>query len=196
MTIWEQLSEPFPPLPQGEFRCIVADPPWMPALGGTWAAKADKGRPQRFYATMTLDAIKSLPVPSAPQSHLYLWCVTQHIDWGYDVARAWGFEPVTMLTWCKPGRGVGRFGCNTEHVLIARRGGRKDNPFGEGGRCAPATNSTWFTWPRGKHSEKPAAFYQLAERLSPGPRLDLFARQRRAGWESWGDELPAVEDDK
>lgn len=175
------------PLP--EFGTIAADPPWMPTLGGTWTARADKGRGQRFYPTMGLEQIKALDVPAAPQAHLYLWCLSQHIDWGYDVARAWGFEPVMLLTWCKRGPGVGRFRCNTEHVLLARKGSRHGNPFGQGGRHAQATEGTWFEWPRGKHSEKPDEFYDLAERLSPGPRLEMFARKPRLGWSAWGNEV-------
>lgn len=170
------------------YRTIVADPPWTPELGGTWGARTDKGRPQKFYETMPLEAIKSLKVPSADQSHLYLWCLTQHVDWGYEVARAWGFEPVTMLTWCKPGPGVGRFRCNTEHVLVARKGSRHGNPFGQGGRHAQATDGTYFTWPRGRHSQKPGEFYSLVERLSPPPRLEMFARENRLGWDAWGNE--------
>lgn len=171
------------------YRTVVADPPWTPDLGGTWGARVDKGRPQKFYETMVLDDIKALDVPSAPQAHLYLWALTQHIDWGYEVARTWGFEPVTVLTWCKPGLGVGRFRCNTEHVIVARKGSRHGNPFGQGGRIAQATEGTWFTWPRGRHSEKPDQFYDLVERLSPGPRLEMFARTKRLGWDAWGNEV-------
>lgn len=188
------------------YRCIVADPPWMPDLGGTWTARVDKGRPQRFYKTMPLDDIKALVVPAAPQCHLYLWCISQHVDWGYEVARAWGFEPVVLMTWKKPGLGVGRFRCNTEHFLIARKGSRHGNPFGGGGRVSQATDGTCFDWaeefgdtealhewPRTRHSTKPEGFFNLAERLSPGPRLELFARTRRIGWDGWGDEYPDEE---
>ena len=171
------------------YRCIVADPPWSPELGGSWGARVDKGRPQKFYKTMSLSDICALDVPSAPQAHLYLWAITPHIDWGFEVARAWGFEPVTTLTWCKPGLGVGRFRCNTEHIIVARKGSRHGNPFGQGGRHAQATEGTWFQWERGRHSEKPDAIFDLAERLSPGPRLEMFARERRLGWDAWGNEV-------
>jgi N6-adenosine-specific RNA methylase IME4 len=172
-----------------EFRTIVADPPWTPSLGGTWGAKVDKGRPQRFYETQTLDWISGLKVPAAKQAHLYLWAITPHVDWAFDVARAWDFEPVTMLTWRKPGLGVGRFRCNTEHVVIARKGPRQGNAFGSGGRNSQATAGTCFEWKRGAHSEKPDEFFDLVEQLSPGPYLELFARRARLGWERWGDEV-------
>ncbi len=189
------------------YRTIVADPPWMPALGGDWGARVDKGRPQRFYETQPLEWIKGLQVPSAKQSHLYLWALAAHVDWGYEVARAWGFEPVVTWTWKKPGLGVGRFRCNTEHVIVARKGPRQGNPFGQGGRTAQATAGTlfdWpdtgeedeiptlFEWPRGRHSQKPEEFFDLAEHLSPGPYLELFARRPRPGWERWGNEVEST----
>lgn len=173
-----------------KYRTICADPPWTPLLGGTWTAASDKGRGQRDYSLMTIDDICGLRVSdvAAEQAHLWLWCLSQHIDWGYEVARAWGFEPCITLTWEKPGLGVGRWRCNTEHIVVARRGSRHDNPFGTGGRNAQATAGTCFHWPRGRHSEKPDAFYGLVESVSPGPYLELFARRQRLGWDSWGNE--------
>jgi N6-adenosine-specific RNA methylase IME4 len=50
----------------------------------------------------------------------------------------------------------------------------------------PRVDSTWWTWPRGRHSEKPAAFLDVVERVSPGPYVELFARAPRLGWDSWG----------
>lgn len=50
--------------------------------------------------------------------------------------------------------------------------------------------NTLHEWPRGKHSEKPNAFFELVERLSVGPRLEMFARQQRLGWDGWGNEYP------
>lgn len=165
------------------YATIVADPPWTPELGATWATRfTDKARPQKHYETMGLDWIKSLQPPANDQAHLWLWALAQHVDAAFDVARAWGFQPITTLTWCKPGLGVGRFQCNTEHVVIARRGSRFGNPFG-------ATGGTWFEWPRGRHSAKPGAFYDLVERVSPGPYLEMFARDKRLGWDSWGNEV-------
>jgi N6-adenosine-specific RNA methylase IME4 len=172
------------------YRCVVADPPWQPELGASWKARVDKGRPQRFYDTMALADILALPVPAASQCHLYLWCLSQHVDWGYQVARAWGFTPVILLTWRKPGLGVGRFRCNTEHCLLARKGPRQGNPFGPGGRVSQATAGTCFDWPRGRHSEKPDELFALAEALSPAPRLELFSRAARPGWTGWGLEHP------
>jgi len=165
------------------FRCIVADPPWTPTLGSSWKTRfTDKARPQKHYDTLSVQDMCEMTPPSAAQAHLWIWVLNQHVDWGYEVARAWGFEPWQMLTWCKPGLGTGRFQSNSESVLVCRKGARHGNPFG-------ATGGTWFQWPRGRHSEKPSEFYALVERVSPGPRLEMFARRKRAGWSSWGNEV-------
>ena len=178
-------------LDAAEYRTVVADPPWQPKLGETWNSRmTDKAGPQRFYQTMSVPEIIALKPRMAAQAHLYIWCLTQHVDWGYEVARAWEAEPITLLTWKKPGLGAGRFRCNTEHVLVARKGPRAGNPFGQGGRHAQATDGTLFEWPRGRHSEKPQEFFQLVERLSPAPRLEMYARTQRPGFTAWGKEAP------
>lgn len=159
------------------YRTIVADPPWEPTGSLHRRSFGDrKGYPQRFYPIMPLAAIKELDVPDS--DHLWLWCLSAHVDWGWETARAWGYEPIVTVTWCKPGLGVGRFQSNTEHVLLCRNG---RTPFGP-------TLGTWFSWPRGRHSQKPEAFYDLVERVSPGPYLELFARRQRLGWDTWGNE--------
>ena len=48
-----------------------------------------------------------------------------------------------------------------------------------------------WTWTRGKHSAKPEAFQDMVEAVSPGPRLELFARRARPGWTVWGNEVEA-----
>jgi N6-adenosine-specific RNA methylase IME4 len=152
----------------------------------------DKAGPQRHYDTMSVDQIIALRPALAKQAHMYLWCVAAHVDWAYDVARAWECEPIILWTWKKPGLGVGRFRCNTEHVLVCRKGPRQGNPFGAGGRVSQATAGTLFEWPRGRHSAKPAEFFHLVETLSPGPYLEMYARSPRTGWSVWGNHSDGI----
>lgn len=175
-----------PPFPAATFRTIVADPPWLPRLHRNTKGRREgpyRAGPQRYYATLEVEQIELMVPPSEAKAHLWLWVLNQHVDWGYRVARAWGFEPQQMLTWRKAGLGTGTFQCNSESVLVCRKGGAAGNPFGR-------TGGTVFEWPRGRHSEKPALFFELVERVSPGPYLEMFARRRRAGWEAFGDEVP------
>jgi N6-adenosine-specific RNA methylase IME4 len=171
---------------EGQFSSICADPPWPFENTGSRGAAAD------HYATLSIEAIASLEVRGrpardlAPQpgGHLYLWTPSAFLAEGIAarVARAWAFEPKCILTWVKPQVGIGNwFRGATEHVLFCVRG-----------NLPLATRDalpTWFMADRQEHSQKPEEFYQLVERASPGPRLELFARRRRDGWECWGDEL-------
>ncbi len=86
--------------PDLEFRTIVADPPWTPKMSIA-NGKAIKASPQNFYQTMSLEEICELKPPIAKQAHLYIWCISQHVDWAYKVAKAWNGEPIILLTWKK-----------------------------------------------------------------------------------------------
>lgn len=131
---------------------------------------------------MTLDEIRAARPETEPKAHLWLWSLPQHVDWAYDTARAWGFAPVHLIAWAKPGFGTGGFQANTEYVLLARKGGPKGNKFGR----MPGTH---YAWPRtGAHSRKPVAFFDLVRAVSPGPYLEMFARGTRPGWTVWGYE--------
>jgi N6-adenosine-specific RNA methylase IME4 len=140
---------------------------------------------------MAVEQIAALPVAELADdnAHLYLWTINKYVEAAFTVARAWGFQYSTLLTWAKNpmGGGLGgAYGISTEYVLFCRRGALPSL-----GR----TNTTWFNWKRPydergkpKHSAKPPAFQEMVERMSPGPYLELFARSGRAGWDAWGDE--------
>lgn len=170
MTAWEGLTPPY--------RCVVADPPWrLREAGAGWGSDA-----RRKYSTLTADEVAALPVAdlAADDAHLWLWAINSMLGEAHDVASAWGFTPVTVLTWCKVGQpGVGHYlRNNTEHAILATRG-RPMTP-------ADKPMSTWWQWPRGRHSEKPKPFFDIVEQVSPGPRVELFQRQGRLGWDGWG----------
>lgn len=177
-----------PPLPDGVFRTIVADPPWQLTTGpNSFGSPGQKGNEALPYEQMSVERIKALPVieHAADDAHLYLWTTNRYIEQSYEVARAWGFKPSVLLVWAKTPRGVGlgaAFKLTTEFILYARRGSLEETDISE---------TTWFNWPRGKHSVKPEAFYEMVERISPaadGDRLEMFARKPRKGWVTWGDE--------
>lgn len=169
-------------------RTVVADPPWTPKLHANTVGRREgpyRAGPQRYYRTLSVEQIIALQPETQPKAHLWLWVLNQHVDWGYAVARAWGFEPQQMLTWVKPGLGTGQFQCNTEHVLACRKGGPVANAFGK-------TGGTHFMWPRGRHSEKPTEFFALVESVSPPGYFEMFARHRRPGWAAMGEQLEAL----
>jgi N6-adenosine-specific RNA methylase IME4 len=128
---------------------------------------------------MDNDAIAALPIHemASEQAHLYLWTTNPHIfgtglrgrskgPSPIEMVKGWGFTYMTLLTWHKQGApGMGwYFRGDTEHVLFGVRG-KLGIP------------------------EKPDRFYEIVEGVSPAPRLDMFARRQRSGWDVWGNEV-------
>lgn len=161
----------------GRYRTIVADPPWRYESAAT---KADAGK---HYETMSLEEIAALSVPELADTscHLWLWTTNAFMEDALWLVRCWMFRPMTILTWCKRQPGVGFYlRNNTEHCILATRG----RPLVPENKVM----ASWFIWPRAEHSRKPDAFYDLVEQVSPAPRLEMFARRQRLGWDTWGDE--------
>lgn len=177
------------------YRTIVADPPWQYNVARGLPTRGYKpSTAEAHYPTMTMAEVAALPVAdlAADSAHLYLWVTNprlfgdRHSDeiGPVDILRGWGFEYKTLLTWHKIGSfGVGfYFRGATEHVLFGTKGNAP---------IAPALRiSNHFAAPKRRHSEKPDRFYEIVERVSPEPRLEMFARRRRVGWDVWGNEAP------
>jgi N6-adenosine-specific RNA methylase IME4 len=166
---------------------IVPDPPWP---FDVYSKQGQQRSPARHYETMTLDAIKALPVAAlaAENCALLLWGVWPQLPGVLDVIQAWGFEYKTCaFVWVKlnpdgsPFTGMGfDTRANTEFVLLAKRG----SPL----RLATDVHQVILA-PVGAHSEKPEEFFRRIERLYGGPYLELFARRPREGWTTWGNEV-------
>lgn len=168
------------------YRTICADPPWRYSTARiTTTGKQRRAEAMAHYETMSLEDICSLPVSqiAADDAHLYLWVTCPLLFWAKDVIEAWGFEYRTLLTWEKQGTlGMGfHFRVQTEHVVFATRG-KLPIPAADRQRNI-------FKAPKHQHSAKPDSFYDMVERVSPAPRLEMFARRARlSGWDYWGDQ--------
>ncbi|MFO1069673.1 MAG: MT-A70 family methyltransferase [Geminicoccaceae bacterium] len=178
--------------PRRDYRVVYADPPW------TFATYSDKGKgrsAEAHYDTMSLAAIKALPVASwtAPDCVLLMWATDPLLPRALEVIAAWGFTYKTVgFYWAKlnKGRDGLLFGprdfftglgfwtrANPEPCLLATRG-RPKRQSGNVQRLVVA--------PRREHSRKPDEVAERIERLAPGPYLEMFARETRPGWDSWG----------
>lgn len=168
-----------PPLPEGKFRVIYADPPWAYDNSGFDQSAASQ------YETMDTDEIiENVKAADKADEHcaLFLWVTSPILPDGLRVMEAWGFEYKASIIWDKekaPGMG---WWVNTKHefLLIGSKGDigvPKEKP------------DSVFRYPVGKHSEKPPIIRSMIELMFPGPYIELFARQRVAGWEAWGNEI-------
>ena len=176
--------------PVKRYRTLVADPPWAAVLRAPMRYDGT-GNGLNDYPTMTDAELMNIPVGlwAEENAHLYLWCLNSNILQAHKVVAAWGFETKTVITWVK-GRleagklvqhiGLGHYFRNsTEHVLFGVRGS-----LGTLNNDVP----TALVAPRREHSEKPAAFYDMVLRTSPGPYLDIFARVQRFEFDTFGNE--------
>lgn len=139
---------------------------------------------------MSVDEIKGLQVKTLATENcdLYLWATQRYLPAAFEILSAWGFRYCQTLTWCKKPKGTGQGGlyCPTTEFLILGRCGRM--PMGK-----TRLNTTWWEIKRPmKHSQKPEHFQSIIELQSDAPRLELFARRKRPGWDVWGDEIEST----
>jgi N6-adenosine-specific RNA methylase IME4/ParB-like chromosome segregation protein Spo0J len=165
---------------------IYADPPWGYDRTGFETGADD------LYPTMTLDALKALKLPAADNCILFLWVPIPHLHNAMALLQAWGCAYETAFVWVKDAAWrerlrswhvPGHWGhAEAELLLVAKRGQVPGPVLGEH-QVVEAR--------RGRHSEKPAVFAEMIERLFPNtPKLEMFARKARPGWDSHGNELP------
>ena len=170
-----------------KYNVIYADPAWE------YKNKSPLCLPEKkpetcsvnyYYPTMSINDIKALDVPSLCEKNcvLFLWATTPKIEAALEVVKAWGFKYKTMITWEKTNNDcMGYwFRVCTEHLIVAVKGNVK---------AFRDMERTCYHEKRGKHSKKPEHFYQTIERVTDGNRIELFARQKREGWDVWGNEV-------
>lgn len=176
---------------------ILADPPWKFERQGFRLSIPEEniGRaksPEKYYPTMSKDELLALPIESLSKddSVLFLWTCWPHMEFAFELIRAWGFEYKTEAwSWVKAKKGgLGfHFGLgyytrgNTEPCLLATRGSMP---------VARHDIQALIYSPVRQHSRKPDDQYRKIEALYPDKRyLELFARRKRAGWDAWGNEV-------
>jgi N6-adenosine-specific RNA methylase IME4 len=179
----------FAVLPRHAFGAVLADPPWK--FQNCTGKVAPEHRRLRRYSTMDLEEICALSVAelAAPTAHLYLWVSNALLREGLAVMDAWGFGYKSNIVWHKvrkdsDGRGVGFYFRNvTELVLFGVRG-RNARTLPPGRRQV-----NYIATRKREHSRKPDEIFDVIEKCSRGPYLELFARERRPGWTCWGVEV-------
>lgn len=169
-------------LPEGKFNLIVVDPPWEQA--GEYSSTNFRGGTK--YPAMTTQQIKDYPILERADNDcvLWLWGIDAGLKETLEVIESWGFKRKDTLIWHKTGAmGLGKWlRREHEYCFLCVKG--KPQFKGESFRSV-------FDAPRRKSCEKPDEFYDLIIKASPDLkfRLDVFARKKRVGWVSIGDEV-------
>lgn len=176
-----KLKAEAPPPPKGRYECIVIDPPWE-------MQKIERDvRPNQVafeYPTMTESELSEFDVPgmSADDAHLFCWTTHKHLPVALRLLDAWGYRYVCTMVWHKPGgfQPIGLPQYNCEFVLYARKG----SPQFIDTKAFPCC----FEAPRREHSRKPDEFYDVIRRVTGGHRIDVFSRESREGFDTFGNE--------
>lgn len=160
-----------------KFSTIYADPPWKYGNQATRAATSN------HYGTMTIEDLKTLPIPQlvSEDAHLHLWTTNAFLFEAKEIMEAWGFQYKSCFVWVKPQMGIGNYWRVSHEFML----------FGLRGKC-PFLHKGQMSWQkidRTKHSKKPEEIATTITKVSPGPFLELFGRQVRPGWVVWGNEI-------
>lgn len=172
------------------FATVLADPPWR--FVNRTGKMAPEHRRLSRYETMTVEDIMAMPVAdlTAATAHLYLWVPNALLPEGLKVLAAWGFAYKSNIVWHKlrkdggsDGRGVGFYFRNVTELLLFGVRGKNARTLAPG-----RTQVNYIGTRKREHSRKPDEQYELIERCSPGPFLELFARGARPNWTVWGNQ--------
>lgn len=189
-----------------KYETIIIDPPWP--YNTVTHHKKLTGYSNFKYKPLTIVELEKLPISeiAADDCALFLWTCWPFVEEALSLINAWGFKLKTGMPWVKaseivpagdafpatedddakpkpkgkfkPFYGVGYWliGCS-EPILIASRG-----------KAAVRTKFIGLLSRNAEHSRKPDTLYEIAEKFSK-PRLELFARRERRGWDCLGNEV-------
>lgn len=169
-----------------KYKIIYADPPWSYKD----KSKSHGGGAESHYPCMSIEDICAINVPSDDNSVLLMWTTFPQLEDAFKVIKAWGFKYKTCaFTWVKTNKngsiymGMGRHTrANAEICLLATKG--------KGVKRLSASIYNTQLHPRGRHSEKPQHFRDDIVKLYGNiPRLEMFARIKTSGWDTWGNEV-------
>lgn len=166
-------------LPVGIFNIIYCDPPWKYDF-----AETDSRKIENQYPTMAVDEICEMPLPEISEDALLLmWATAPKLLEALTVIDAWGFSYKTHAAWDKEKFGMGYwFRGQHELLLVATKGSFSPPP-------PEYRYSSIYKEARQGHSLKPEFYYEWIEKSFQGNKIELFARNKRHGWEAWGNEL-------
>lgn len=164
-------------LPVGQFNVILVDPPWTYRIKTSYS-------PEKYYPVLSTQKISEMEIPTAKDAVLFLWSTNPVLEEALNVMKAWGFGYKTNFVWVKDRSGTGHYILGQHELLLIGIKGQIGTPLPEN-RPPSIINA-----PKTRHSEKPKVVYEIIERMYPNHKyLELFARIKREGWTSWGNEI-------
>jgi len=165
---------------------IYSDPPWKYE---TFSENGMDRSADNHYPTMSMFDMLTLNIPAADDCVLFMWATVPMLPEALDLLHEWGFNYKSHICWIKDRQGTGYWTRNKHELLLIATKGKVPAPAM--GTQPPSV----IELPLGRHSEKPAFFADMISTLYPTtPKLEMFARIGRIGWDVIGNEAPDGEE--
>lgn len=160
----------------GKFSVVSVDPPWP--YGREYDPNGS--RAANPYPEMTIEEIAAIDLPLEKDSVIFLWTTHAFLPDSFKLLEAWGAEYKATMVWNKKKIGMGAwFRMQCEFCLV----GIKGKPYWHNTRWPEIIEEA-----RREHSRKPDAFFDLVASITAGRKLEYFSREKRDGWENYGNE--------
>jgi len=174
-----------------KYQIILSDPPWIQNKGGKKAVRPNSSGEELDYPVISLSKIENILFDvidfAEPKHNLFLWTIDKYLFEAENIAKKLKYKLHARMVWNKvtgiPAAFTIRFG--HEYLLWFYRNGLLPIAKEERGKIHSV-----FTEQVKKHSQKPEIAYRIIERMYPDSnKLELFARNKRKGWDVWGNKV-------
>lgn len=169
-----------------EYDLVYADPPWRQTKGGKRKIRPNQGK-KLDYPVLSLEDIKDILSKYSDAPTLFLWTIDKFLHEAEDIAKELGYKLHARIIWDKTNGVAPAFTVRYSHEYLLWF---YKSPMP---KIDVSQRGKWTTVIRessSKHSKKPVVAYEFIEQLYPDcDRIELFARNLRDGWSSWGNEV-------
>ncbi len=184
---------PFGELQPGRYGVILADFPWY---FRNRTAAGEVKNPVAHYSCMSIEDLARLPIArlAAPDCVLVMWATAPLLDRAIELMKGYGFTFKSAGAWAKQSRTGEKWTFGTGYIF---RSASEFYIVGTIGKPRVLSRSirNLIAAPVREHSRKPDQLHTDLEQLYAGPRCELFARQRRPGWDVWGNDVDRFTDE-
>lgn len=174
-----------------KYEIIYSDPPWPQKKGNIRKSRPNQGR-DLDYATMSVEQcflVQDEFFNRAAEKHnVFMWAIDKYLHEIQVEMERRGYKLHARLIWDKTNGVAPAFTVRFAHeyLLWFYKPGKILMPRQE----ARGTYTTVLREPATKHSKKPTCAYEMLEDMFPdAQKIELFARNTRPGWDSWGKEV-------
>ena len=170
---------------------VYTDPPWQQTKGGKRNVRPNQGQ-KLDYPTLSIDNIKThmdLVIKHCSEKHnIFMWTIDKYLHKTEQMMNDLGYQLHARLIWDKENGIAPAFTLRFSHEYLLWF-------YKKGNILMPAEEvrgkyTTVLREPSTKHSKKPECAYEMIEKMFPDSiKLEMYARECRDGWDSWGNEI-------